>query len=344
MVFKWVGEENMIQNIKTVNANKKRILIIQGGGIKGVVPAEMVKHIQQKLGCKICQSFDLIVGTSTGAIIGSMLAFGVSANQIADVYIKKGRNLFKKFPWYKKLTNWNLPLYDRSGMISQMTEIYKRYFGMVPYMGQVKTNLALTTFGRMSGRTHKIMSWDQRHSGIKMVESSSPFGPIRWSALSAPHYFGQIVVPFYKWWQDFQTITPHWEYGAVFQDGGQGNYNSPIRMALQIRLLREWHKQKIQILCLGCGQTILKKDFNYVQDDLMITQQIKYLSQARNQSVYDQLKSAEAFTKTFDIKFQRLSPIHSQKQDKLDALQYVQKFWQDRQILKEKIDPCFLVK
>ena len=334
----------MFQNLKVVNKDKKRILIIQGGGIKGVVPAEIIRHMQIKLKCKICQSFDLIVGTSTGAIIGSMLAFGVFSEQIAQVYIKRGRQLFKKYPWYKKLTNWNLPLYDRSGMIDQMTAIYKKYFGTVPFMGQSKTNLALTTFGRMSGRTHKIMSWDQRHVGMKMVQSKSPFGPIRWSALAAPHYFGQIVVPFYKWWEDFQTDNPHWQFGAVFQDGGQGTYNSPIRLALQIRLLRGWHKQKMQILCLGCGQTILKKNFNYVRDDFMITQQLKYLSQARNQSVYDQLKSAQTFSKTFDIKFQRLSPILSQKQDKLDALQYIRKFWQCRQILKEKIDPCFLVK
>ena len=47
----------------------KRILSIDGGGIKGVVPAAFLAQLEETLGESITHFFDLIAGTSTGGII-----------------------------------------------------------------------------------------------------------------------------------------------------------------------------------------------------------------------------------------------------------------------------------
>ena len=53
----------------------KRILAIDGGGIKGVFPASFLATVEDSIGDNVANYFDLIVGTSTGGIIA--LGFGL---------------------------------------------------------------------------------------------------------------------------------------------------------------------------------------------------------------------------------------------------------------------------
>lgn len=46
-----------------------KILSIDGGGIRGIIPALILAEIEQRTGKPICQMFDLIAGTSTGGIL-----------------------------------------------------------------------------------------------------------------------------------------------------------------------------------------------------------------------------------------------------------------------------------
>ena len=52
----------------------KKILQIDGGGIRGIIPAVILSYLEEKCGKPLCQCFDLITGTSTGAIIGGAIA------------------------------------------------------------------------------------------------------------------------------------------------------------------------------------------------------------------------------------------------------------------------------
>jgi len=56
--------------------HKKRIftvLSIDGGGVRGVIPARILQEIEERAGKPIVELFDLVGGTSTGAIIGGCL-------------------------------------------------------------------------------------------------------------------------------------------------------------------------------------------------------------------------------------------------------------------------------
>ena len=48
---------------------KRRVLSIDGGGIRGIIPAMVLNYIEERTGKRIATMFDLIAGTSTGGIL-----------------------------------------------------------------------------------------------------------------------------------------------------------------------------------------------------------------------------------------------------------------------------------
>lgn len=83
----------------------KRILSLDGGGIRGALTLGLLEKIEQVLAerhkaiipkekFRLHHYFDLIGGTSTGAIIASALATGKSVKEIKDLYKELGREIF----------------------------------------------------------------------------------------------------------------------------------------------------------------------------------------------------------------------------------------------------------
>jgi patatin-like phospholipase/acyl hydrolase len=76
-------------NINIMTAEQKkplRILVLDGGGSKGVYTLGVLKELELKLGGTLCEHFDLIYGTSTGSIIASLIALGKSIQSIEELY------------------------------------------------------------------------------------------------------------------------------------------------------------------------------------------------------------------------------------------------------------------
>src|SRR5579863_4492395 len=78
----------------------RRILTIDGGGIKGVFPAAFLTTLEQRLGRPVADHFDLIAGTSTGGIIAIGLGLGLTAERMLDLYKHHGARIFsrRRFP------------------------------------------------------------------------------------------------------------------------------------------------------------------------------------------------------------------------------------------------------
>jgi predicted acylesterase/phospholipase RssA len=63
-----------------------RILALDGGGAKGFYTLGVLKEIEAMLACPLHQRFDLIFGTSTGAIIATLIALGHTIDEIHEIY------------------------------------------------------------------------------------------------------------------------------------------------------------------------------------------------------------------------------------------------------------------
>ena len=80
----------------------RRLLSIDGGGLCGLIPAQALMLMEQQLDAltadpqPLCNRFDLIGGTSTGAILAAGLALGMKAKELRDFYVKLGPEIFKK--------------------------------------------------------------------------------------------------------------------------------------------------------------------------------------------------------------------------------------------------------
>jgi patatin-like phospholipase/acyl hydrolase len=116
-----------------------KILSIDGGGIRGIIPAKVLSYIEEKTDQRICQMFDLICGTSTGGI----LALGLTkpdpndrtqphyrAEDLIKIYEEKGQTIFSRNIWQKIHSAWNLTdeKYDSLGIESVLWDYFKDVF------------------------------------------------------------------------------------------------------------------------------------------------------------------------------------------------------------------------
>jgi patatin-like phospholipase/acyl hydrolase len=105
-----------------------KILSIDGGGIRGLIPALVLDRIEQKTGRSTADLFDVIAGTSTGGI----LALGLtctgetgrprySAAELADMYVNDGATIFPHeiFAQERQLLG---PKYPSTGREKALTE------------------------------------------------------------------------------------------------------------------------------------------------------------------------------------------------------------------------------
>ena len=63
-----------------------KILTLDGGGAKGFYSLGVLMELEALLGTRLNEKFDLIYGTSTGSIIGSLIALGYPVSEIFDLY------------------------------------------------------------------------------------------------------------------------------------------------------------------------------------------------------------------------------------------------------------------
>ena len=72
----------------------KRILSIDGGGIRGIIPATTLVKLEAQLGKPVRECFDFVAGTSTGALIAAAVAAGVPAKRMLEIYTQRSGEIF----------------------------------------------------------------------------------------------------------------------------------------------------------------------------------------------------------------------------------------------------------
>src|SRR5919106_6495314 len=76
----------------------RRILTIDGGGVRGVIPAVALVALEDALKGRIRDHFDFVAGTSTGALIAAAVAAGKPAERIVEMYVERAPRLFTRVP------------------------------------------------------------------------------------------------------------------------------------------------------------------------------------------------------------------------------------------------------
>jgi|WetSurMetagenome_2_1015567.scaffolds.fasta_scaffold00008_86 uncharacterized protein len=293
-----------------------KILELDGGGIKGIMEAEVCKAIEHGKGRKICEIFDLITGTSTGAILGGCLASGLTdASSLVDFYLNDGPKLFTPRPWWQPW-NWLRPKYDRGPFIDKI----KSVIGASTTLGSCRCEFMATSFGLSAGRTHFIKSKDASDMDFALVDV------IAWSALSAARYFGQIDVPDYKWVNVDPAGNTSQKTGESFQDGGQGTQNCTVGYCLTEILARGI--TDAGVLSLGTGDQDLYTPFEKTRKTGYIGEIAQYLQgQAACESMPDQVGAGTyVAAKRPGIKFCRLDTTIPKSMDALDNVKDILQF------------------
>lgn len=114
--------------------NPIKVLSIDGGGIRGIIPATVLARIEELTRKPIAALFDLIAGTSTGGILALGLTkpgpSGVpdySALELADLYKAEGSRIFSRSWWYRMFALNNL--IEKKYPSSGMDQVLQEYFG-----------------------------------------------------------------------------------------------------------------------------------------------------------------------------------------------------------------------
>ena len=128
------------------------ILSIDGGGIRGIIPAMVLADIERRTGRRISELFDLIAGTSTGGV----LAMGLSvpeeptgkrprfeASQLVSFYEEDGKEIFRSF-WRDVVSLHGLM--EERYRSEPIEGVLQKYLGEETRLSQALTEILITSY------------------------------------------------------------------------------------------------------------------------------------------------------------------------------------------------------
>lgn len=143
----------------------KNILCIDGGGMRGIIPIQILSALETKLREKgfeksLAQSFDMIAGTSTGGLIALSLSCldDTPLSEIDNMYMTGGKEIFPKSK-NPIAPLWNLitDKYSPEGL----ERILRSWFGDKT-MDQAKVPTLLVSYDLSKGKEMLFRSWDEK--------------------------------------------------------------------------------------------------------------------------------------------------------------------------------------
>lgn len=132
-----------------------RILALDGGGLRGTFTAAVLAKWDDMLkaggGNGIISHFDLVAGTSTGAILAIGLALGLNPSEILAFYEEKGPKIFPKD---RKLRHWLKSKHESATLRQLLTEVY----GEKTLAADSRCRLVIPTVRAKQGQAEAIVT------------------------------------------------------------------------------------------------------------------------------------------------------------------------------------------
>jgi len=225
-------ERRVDLSARLARSGPRKLLAIDGGGIRGVLSLKILEQIEQLLikesnraDYRLADYFDYVAGTSTGGIIAAGIAAGMSVKEILDFYLSNGAAMFDKASIIRRLQYQ----YKSEPLALQLRNV----FGATTTLGapEIETLLLLvmrnaTTDSPWPVSNNPFAKYnDPKHGACNL---HFPLWQLVRASTAAPTYFPPEVIdcggkPF------------------VFVDGGVTMYNNPaFQMFLMATVDRYW--------------------------------------------------------------------------------------------------------
>ncbi|MEM7035928.1 MAG: patatin-like phospholipase family protein [Bacteroidota bacterium] len=237
----------------------KRILSLDGGGIRGAITLGYLLEIETRLRKRYNQPdlvlrdyFDLIGGTSTGSIIAASLAIGMSVADIRDGYLDMGGHIFESpAAWWqvRKLFRQNL-LYRNKP--SRIEGTLQEFYGDTTLADErITTGLVIVT-----KRADRASTWPFHNNPRgRYYETNGPIPLHRLvrASSAAPTYFPPRIL----------------DYGngkGAFIDGGVSMHNNPSALLFLMATVKgyrfEWPAgdDRLMLVSIGTGTSEKRQD------------------------------------------------------------------------------------
>jgi predicted acylesterase/phospholipase RssA len=209
-------------------AQIKKILSIDGGGIKGLFPAAFLASIEKHLNRPLWEYFDLIVGTSTGGIIALALGLGLKAEEIKNLYLELGDSIFPKSRWSSKIRRLWTPKYDPANLKAALQTTLGDH-----KLGDSNTRLVIPALDGVRNRVHVYKT---RHHPRFEKDWAERMVDVALSTSAAPTYFPAHIT----------------ENGNFLVDGGMWANNPLGVAAVEGVTVLDWPRDSICALSIGC--------------------------------------------------------------------------------------------
>lgn len=234
-------------------AGQRRILALDGGGIRGLITLGVLARLEEKLAAasgrgqdfRLCDFFDLIGGTSTGAVIAAALARRMSVEEIAGFYREFGGKAFAKRPFWER---WQSLYGD-----GELEKLLKEKFGedtdlrpehLACILVAVTRNATTDSAWPISSNPFAKYNDPERSDCNLRI----PLWQLVRASTAAPVYFAPEVV---KW----DPNDPAKAF--AFVDGGTTAYNNPafllFRMAVEPAYALAWPRGERNLLVVSVG-------------------------------------------------------------------------------------------
>ncbi len=239
----------------------KRILTLDGGGLKGILTLGILQKIEDVLrqrhggaaAFRLSHYFDLVAGTSTGAIIAAGLAIGMSVEELRAKYMALGERVFEKSFFRKGLLRAK---YDNK----KLNEELKAVYGEDTTLGgdAIQTGLLIMTKRLDTGSPWPVSNnprgkyYGSRPGGT-IGNSDYPLWQVVRASTAAPAFF------------DTEEITivekpDHKPTRGEFVDGGVSPFNNPSLQAFMYATMDGYRigwdtgPEKLLLVSVGTGR------------------------------------------------------------------------------------------
>jgi hypothetical protein len=215
----------------------RRILSLDGGGIRGVFSLQILASIealfrreQKRENLVLADVFDLIAGTSTGAIIAACLSWRMSVCEVEKLYLTCAPEIFAKEHWYRR---WKTKY-----RAEPIAEVFRRKFcedeeGNVPALlgsKRLRTQLLIIMRNASTGSPWPISNNpDARFNDPALPDCNLaiPLWKLLRASTAAPSYFPP---------EEIQLA----DQSFLFVDGGMTPFNNPTLIAVFMATLEPY--------------------------------------------------------------------------------------------------------